>query len=193
MWEEVAAVNALPPPPLRPDPVLKRPSEFSTAEFVDFETLVRRGFDGSDGGLPARLRRANLLAYQAGTEGEWVGIAALKRPHPAYVREVARGTGFDLTRTQGELELGWVFVIPSHRRRGVARQLCTRLLGRVEGRAVFATTRSDNGAMKEMLEALGFLRVGRPFSRRREALVLFVRPGEAGRSGPASPEAKVGG
>lgn len=179
-------VSGRPVRPLRCEPVLKRPSDCEGSELGRFESLVRRGFHGSDDGLQARLRRAALLAYQAGTEGEWVGIAALKRPHPAHVLEVARGTGFDLARTQGELELGWVFVIPSHRRRGVARELCTRLVDRAEGRAVFATTRSDNGAMKEILEALGFLRAGRSFSRRREELVLFVRAGEGRQSGSAS-------
>ncbi len=52
--------------------------------------------------------------------------------------------------------------------------LCRGLVAHV-GSGVFATTRPDNTVMIRILTTLGFVRVGKPYSRRNEALVLYVR------------------
>ncbi len=73
------------------------------------------------------------------------------------------------------LELGWVFVAPGYRGEGIAERLCRMLMARVPATGVFATTRPDNAAMMTILEALGFARIGAPYRRGDEELVLFVR------------------
>lgn len=77
------------------------------------------------------------------------------------------------------LELGWVWIAPAWRRKGMAEDLCRQLLRRVPDSAIFSTTRPDNTPMARILGTLGFARVGDPYPRRGEQLALFLRPGSA--------------
>lgn len=155
--------------------VIKKPAECSETEPAEFEHLVRRGFAGSDAGLPGRVRGARLLAFHYGSGREVVAIAGLKEPERAYVADVFEKAGCDLVPDEWKLELGWVFVRATHRRARIASFLGERLLERVEGDPVYATTRSNNIPMIRILESLGFRRTGMPFLRRTQELVLFIR------------------
>lgn len=159
--------------------LLKQPAACTEPERRAFERLVRQGFDGSDATLPDRILAASCLAFHHAPDGELVAIAGLKQPGEAYRREVFEKADARLDGADFELELGWVYVVPGHRGKGIARDLCRLLLERERGSHVFATTRPDNAAMIRILLALGFARTGRPYARcerRDEVLALFVRP-----------------
>jgi len=155
---------------------LKQPAACTEPERRAFERLVRQGFGGSDETLPDRILAASCLAFHYAPDDALVGIAGLKQPGQAYRREVFEKADVPLDGADFELELGWVYVVPEHRGKGIARELCRLLLERERGSRAFATTRPDNAAMMRILLALGFARAGRPYARRDEVLALFVRP-----------------
>ncbi|MGD8331800.1 MAG: GNAT family N-acetyltransferase [Acidobacteriota bacterium] len=153
------------------------PDVCDAPQLQEFEHLVRAGFDGSDAGLPARIRTARWLAFHHTSRATLAAIAALKGPAAAYRDDVFAKAAPEADPTGYELELGWVFVVPEQRRQGIAAALCRALLAREPGHPVFATTRPDNTAMIGILSALDFERLGRPYPhvRRDEELALFVR------------------
>lgn len=157
---------------------LRRPARCTAAELREFEHLVRRGFDGSDATLPARIGDAERLAFYRDHD-VLVAIAGLKAPGERARRAVFDRAGIPAEEASYELELGWVFVVPELRGRRIGAVLCRRLLAQAADAPVFATTRPTNAPMIGILRALGFARAGRPYPRpeRNEVLTLFLRPG----------------
>jgi len=154
---------------------LKAPLSCTEAERGEFARLVRQGFHGSDEGLPDRIRNASCLAFRYMAEQKLMAIAALKVPTDLHREDLFRTAEADVSSAGYELELGWVYVLPDYRGNRTATHLCRLLLGGVSGAGVFATTRSDNTPMRKILQAFDFVEVGKPFPRRNEELVLFLR------------------
>lgn len=161
--------------PMNSTMLFKEPTACTQDECLQFARLVREGFAGARD-LDARIPASRLLAFHYAAAGPLVAIAALKAPGEQYREDVFRKAGAAASHVDYELELGWVFVAPSHRRQQVAATLCRRLMARVAASSVFATTRTDNVVMTKILVPLGFTRVGRPYPRRGEQLLLFLRP-----------------
>ena len=154
---------------------LKEPIACSEGELREFARLVRQGFDGSDEGLPGRIRDAKWLAFHY-TNGDTLGaIAGLKAPKKEYRDDVFKKAVAGVSPADYKLELGWVFVVPVHRGNRIATNLCQLLLSRASWPNVFATTRPDNSSMINILLALGFARAGKPYLQRNEELVLYLR------------------
>jgi hypothetical protein len=105
-----------------------------------------------------------------------IGVAGLKRPSPRHRAEVSRGSGVPIPEAEFELEMGWIFVLPSARG-GKSLPLCSQLLVAAGVRGVFATTRVGNPAMHRTLAKLGFTREGQSWPSREsdDELLLFVR------------------
>ena len=164
-------------------PYLRRPDECTNGELREFERLVREGFDGSDDSLVSRIGVARCLAYQRALDGRVVAVAGLKRPSKEHTAWVFAEAGAELPPADCGVELGWVYVVPEHQRNRIASKLCRELMKRSPGSCVYATTRPDNVPMIQILLALGFARIGRPFVRRAEELALFVRSQRTG-AGP---------
>lgn len=159
---------------------IQEPGACSDAGLREFERLVREGFDGSDETLPDRIRAARRLAFHRSAEGALSAIAGLKAPGGEYRRAVFEKAGAAGDADDYRLELGWVYVAPEQRGRGLGEDLCRRLLAQARGCGVFATTRPDNAPMIRILLRLGFTRAGEPYPRadRDEQLVLFLLPGQ---------------
>lgn len=173
--------------------VSKRPADCTGDELRRFAAAVRQGFASANETLEGRIRRAEWLAFHdAGGGGALDAVAALKAPERSYREEVFEKADARVSPDDFELELGWVFVLPAHRGRGIAESLCRQLLARVPAARIFATTRTDNALMMRILRALGFVRVGRPYRRRGEELVVFLHSPAAsvGSGGPAEVEPK---
>ena len=102
-------------------------------------------------------------------------LAIVRELLERYRVEVFNKANARVSGAEYELELGWVFVVPVRRGKRIAEGLCRQLLARVPTTPAFATTRPTNLAMIRILRALGFARVGKPYSRREEELVLFLR------------------
>ncbi len=154
--------------------LLKEPVACSDAERQEFARLVRQGFPAARA-LERRIRDAQCLAFYHTAGGSLVAVAAIKAPGERYRRDVFAQADAPVTPADHPLELGWVFVVPDYRRTGIAEALCRALLARAPTSSLFATTRPGNEFMIRILSALGFARVGKPYPRRDEELVLFVR------------------
>ncbi len=154
---------------------LKEPIACSEAERSQFALLVRQGFEGSDAGLVDRIRDAKRLAFYYASGSLLAAIAALKAPSERYRDDVFEKAHACANPADYTCELGWVFVVGVHRGNRIAGRLCQRLLAGVGSCGVLATTRSNNTSMIRMLRALDFARVGVPYPRGGEELVLFLR------------------
>ncbi len=153
---------------------IKEPIACTEWERRAFARLVRQGFPGAEG-LDARIRAAKWLAFYYAAGDRLGAIAALKAPSARYREDVFKQADAPVSHYDYKLELGWVFVDPAHRGNRIAESLCQQLLARVPTSCVFATTRPKNSSMIKILNALGFARVGKPYPRRNERLVLFLR------------------
>ena len=155
---------------------LKEPNACTEVELLQFADLVRLGFEGSDDGLPGRIRDAKWLVFHYGESNTLNGIAALKVPGDRHRDDVFEKAAADVDSEAYKLELGWVYVAPDQRGNGIATDICRQLMDREPACGVFATTRHDNTAMIKILRALGFERVGNefPHRRRKEQLVLYL-------------------
>jgi RimJ/RimL family protein N-acetyltransferase len=153
----------------------KKPISCTGGELREFERLIRQGFEGSDEGLPGRIRDAKWLAFYYAAGDKLAAIAGLKAPNEQYRDDIFKKADAGLSPVEYKLELGWVFTVPAHRGSGIAESLCRQLLARVPTSPIFATTRPDNASMIRILLALGFERAGKPFPRREEELILFLR------------------
>lgn len=167
---------------------LAPPAACSKQDLSEFTQLVRQGFPGAVD-LDARILEADLLGLYRIADGRLVAVAALKRPHEQHRRAVFAAAGISGHAAHSELDLGWIFVDAAYRRCGIATHLCRCLLERVPDAGVFATTRPDNVAMIAILRALGLRQSGAPLMhpRRRERLLLFVRPPVPGGIGGGGP------
>ena len=154
---------------------LKEPTACTEGECRDFARLVRQGFEGSDEGLLDRIEKAHRLAFYYATGDTLAAVAALKAPGERYRGDVFEKAGVAVSPGDYEFELGWVYVVPAHRGKKVAEGLCRQLLACVPASCVFATTRTSNALMIGILLSLGFERVGKPYSRCNEELIVFLR------------------
>ena len=160
--------------------LLRTPNACTDQERAAFAQMVTRGFGPAPGERQDRIRRAECLAFRYGPADGLVGIAALKAPGDAYRAEVFAQADADAGVSASALELGWVFVDPAHRGRGIAYELCRCLVDAAPAVPIFATTRPDNAGMIRILRALGFARLGTPFPRKGETLALFLLAGGRG-------------
>lgn len=152
---------------------LDRPSSFSAPEIDDFLAFVLAGGEVTRRGLRERVRNASHIAF-ARQKKCLIGVAGLKHPADSYRRAVEGSAGFTLPAETFPYELGWIFVLPSARRRGLSTTLCRSLVGCAERRGIFATSRDP--FMQRALERAGFRRVGREWysKKNRARLALFV-------------------
>lgn len=153
---------------------LKQPIACTEEERREFARLVRQGFPGARG-LDGRIRAAKWLAFYYAADDRLGAVAALKAPDARYREDIFRQADAPVSSADYTLELGWVFVVPAYRGKRMGEGLCRQLLARVPTTCVFATTRPDNISMIRVLNAVGFARVGRPYARRDEQLVLYLR------------------
>lgn len=154
---------------------LEEPRACSDAERREFARLVRQGFDAAADTLDRRIRDANCLAFHYAPDGTLAAIAALKAPSEEHRQGIFEMADAPVSASDYELDLGWIFVLPAYRGHRIATTLCRLLLARVPTSRVFATTRPNNAPMIKILRALGFTQVGKPYPRRNEELMLFLR------------------
>jgi len=153
----------------------KAPKRCTSAEIGAFEGLVLKGGEVDPHGLSGRISRADVLAF-AYVSHELAGVAALKRPTGNYHASVFKKSASPRPRAVFPVELGWVYVLESQRRKGISQKLVDALL-KASGQAnVFATSRTDNVPMHRVLERAGFVRTGvaYPSGRGKHQLQLFV-------------------
>ena len=153
------------------------PVDCSADDLEGFRILIESGEEVDPRGLIDRIANASKLVFRHGTDGEVIGIAALKIPNPGYRQDVFANAGSRRFSNCFAFELGWVFVVPKHRHMGIATEVVRSALRAANEAAVFATTRTDNGAMRRLLEGLDFAAEGATYSSSRgpHSLQLFIR------------------
>ena len=150
------------------------PADCSRQELADFENLVIEAGTVDPQGLTQRIRGASRLLFLRESNGQLVGVGALKHPLLSYRNKVfAKAQATALLNEYG-IELGWVAIAKSHQGRGLSRRIIGQLISLAENENVFATTRADARAMRFPTDH-GFKRAGKPYpSGRGYDLVLYV-------------------
>jgi len=156
--------------------IVKSPENCSNTEIDAFIAFVLDGGEVSIQGLAERIRSAKTLVF-ARVDDSVVGVAALKQPLASYRRRVSSGSGVPILTATFPYELGWVYVSPESRGKGLSLLLSQAALAHNKGAGMFATSRTDNIRMHSTLAKLGFVAAGNPFAsgRGKHSLQAFVR------------------
>lgn len=151
------------------------PSDCTEQALADFEKLIIEGGAVDPQGLTQRIRNASQLLFLRESNGQLVGVGALKHPGPQYRNKVFAKAGATVPSDRYPVELGWVVVAKSHQGRGLSGRIIGELIALAQNENIFATTRADERAMRFASDH-GFELNGKPYpSRRGYDLVLYVR------------------
>jgi GNAT superfamily N-acetyltransferase len=151
------------------------PSDCTPEALADFENLVIEAGTVDPEGLTQRIRDAFRLLFLRQSDGQLVGVGALKRPGLGYRSKVFAKARTTMSPDEYPIELGWVAVGKSHQGRGLSRRIIGQLITLAENENLFATTRTDARAMRFAADH-EFKLAGRPYpSGRGYDLVLYLR------------------
>jgi GNAT superfamily N-acetyltransferase len=152
-----------------------RPLDCNAEALADFETLVIEAGTVDPQGLTERIRDASRLLFLRESNGQLVGVGALKRPRLGYRSKVFTKAGTTVPPDEYRVELGWIAVAKSHQGRGLWRRIIDQLISLAENENLFATTRADARAMRFAAD-YGFKPAGKPYpSGCGYDLVLYLR------------------
>ncbi|UVK43972.1 GNAT family N-acetyltransferase [Mesorhizobium sp. AR07] len=155
----------------------KPPHGYSDKELDAFVKLVVSEGEVSHYGLLERIKGARGLVMLYDGK-KLVGTAAIKNPEPDYRTAVFAKSKSNADAAAYPVELGYVVVAESHRRHKLGWRLVDAALSFASGSAVFATTRSNNAAMRRILRARGFTANGSPYPSTEhpgQEIHLFLR------------------
>jgi GNAT superfamily N-acetyltransferase len=151
------------------------PSDCTTEALADIEKLVIEGGAVDPQGLTQRNRNAFRLLYLRTSDGQLVGVGALKHPGPGYRSRVFANAQATTASDEYRVELGWVVVAKTHQGRGLSTRIVGELLRFAKNENVFATTRADERVMRYASDH-GFEINGKPYpSGRGYDLFLCLR------------------
>jgi len=154
------------------------PSDCSPQAVAEFENLVTKYGTIDPEGLTQRIRDASRLLFLRESNGQLVGVGALKRPQLGYRSKVFAKARATTPPDEYRVELGWVAVAKSHQGQGLSRRIIGQLISLAENENLFATTRADARAMRLAVD-YGFKPAGKPYpSGRGYDLVLYLRNAE---------------
>lgn len=156
--------------------LIKSPKNCSDDELDQFSAKVAAGGELADG-VRGRVQRAFRLGFIVHEEMV-VGTAALKRPAAGYRSKVFANAKSGLDPEGFPYELGWIFLDVDHRKKGQMTRLLNELFPAAEGSVLFATTRTSNDIMQEMLLQLKFEQSGTDYKSAQypeETLRLYVQ------------------
>jgi GNAT superfamily N-acetyltransferase len=154
------------------------PTDCSWQALADFEKLVTEAGTVDPQGLKQRIRYASVLVFLRESNGQLVGVGALKHPLLSYRTKVFEKAGIQTLSDEYPVELGWVAVAKSHQGRGLSRRIISQLISLAENQNLFATTREDSRTMR-FAGDYGFKLAGKPYpSGRGYDLVLYLRNAE---------------
>ena len=154
------------------------PSDCTPQALADFESLLTEVATVEPEGLTQRIRHASQLLLLRESNGQLVGVGALKHPLSSYRTRVFAMAGIAVLSDEYPVELGWVAVAKSHEGRGLSRRIIGELIDVAENQNLFATTRADARTMRFAAD-YGFKPAGKPYpSGRRYDLILYLRNAE---------------
>jgi len=159
--------------------VAAEPKGFTDGDRNSFKALVEKGEEVAYDVLATNIENAKALVFGR-IEGKVRGVAALKCPLASYRKRIEDKADFPLDEGKFPYELGYVFLAPEARKKGLSHCLIAAALEHAGGAAVFATARIDNDRMLTALAKAGFKRVGRDFPGRGTRIIrLLIRQPDA--------------
>jgi GNAT superfamily N-acetyltransferase len=132
-------------------PVVRIPAECSASEIKAFVSLAGAGEEVEESDIERGTKRARYLLWIDDGEIAPCAVAALKNPIPKYRSDVFEKAGSLLRAADYSLEFGYAFTDERRRRRGHARTLLQKALELAALQGIYATVRSDNEGMRELL------------------------------------------
>ena len=151
------------------------PSDCTPQALADFKNLVIQAGTVDPEGLTQRIRDASRLLFLRESNGQLVGVGALKHPLLGYRAKVFAKARATTPPDDYRVELGWVAVAKSHQGRGLSLRIIDQLISLAGNENVFATTRADARAMRFAVD-YGLKPAGKPYpSGRGYDLVLYLR------------------
>ena len=151
------------------------PSDCTAQALSDFEKLVIEGGAVDPQGLTQRIRNAFRLLFLRTSDGQLVGVGALKHPRPGYRERVFANAQATTASDEYRVELGWVVVAKTRQGQRLSTRIVGELLTFAKNENVFATTRVDERVMRYASDH-GFEINGKPYpSGRGYDLVLYLR------------------
>ncbi|MBY5556569.1 N-acetyltransferase [Rhizobium leguminosarum] len=153
----------------------KAPGECSAHELDEFCAIVAEGGEVS-AGMRDRVTRAFRLGFIR-YDGNAAGTAALKKPKASYRTKVFSAAKSAVKPKDFPFELGWIYLREEHRLKGQMTRLIGELMPLAQGENIFATTRTANTIMKDMLVQLHFKPNGEEYPstlQSNETLNLFL-------------------
>lgn len=156
------------------DTVVKQPSECTSAELDVFQKLVEKGGEVTPRGLRKRIEQAAALVFVG--ESECVAVGAIKKPYQDYKQGVFSKAGVSSQGNNYIYELGWLYVTPAARGKGVGNSLMQAVVSYIDNSGCYATTRENNDAMHHLFSQYNFIRLGQAYpSAKGYSLVLYAR------------------
>ncbi len=155
------------------DAAVKKPSECTPVELDAFQKLVEEGGEVTPQGLRQRIEQAAALVFIS--EGEIVAIGAIKHPNISYKKSVFTKAGVAEKSDSFNCELGWLYVKPEARGKGLGHRLMKAIVKYLGGSGCYATTRENNESMHHLFSQYNFNRLGAPYpSNNGYSLVLYA-------------------
>ena len=154
---------------------IRSPAECTPQALADFEKLLMEAGTVDPQGLTQRIGDASRLLFLRESNGQLVGVGALKHPLLSYRSRVFAEARAIASADEYPIELGWIAVAKSHQGRGLSRRIIGQLMSLAENENVFATARTDPRAMRFAAD-YGFKLAGKPYpSGRGYDLILYLR------------------
>jgi len=151
------------------------PSDCTAQALAEFEKLIIEGGAVDPEDLVQRIRKASRLLFLRTSDGQLVGVGALKHPSPSYRNRVFANARATVPPDEYPVELGWVVVTKSYQGRRLSTRIVGELLPFAKNENIYATTRTDERVLSFAFDC-GFRITGTPFSSGRGYdLVLYVR------------------
>ena len=156
---------------------IKTPAECLSDELARFIELVKEGEEVNRSTLRELVSLAQFLAFSYNELNTLIGVGAIKQPYTTYRDGVFKKAKSDLKFSQFNIELGWIYIEETSRRCGLGKMIVRELLEKIKDKKIYATTRTDNNAMKSILREFIFYESGKEYesTRGEHSLVLFVR------------------
>jgi len=137
--------------------------------------LIAAGSEVGGDKVVRNLQNAANIAY-ATADGKTVGVIVLKNPLNSYRTKVFTAAGVPELAAKYDQELGYTYVDPAYRDRGVGIFLCRKMSQTITA-PIFATTRETNTIINKILQIGRFQKTGHSYQSERGAgnLLLWTK------------------
>lgn len=135
---------------------IEYPINLENEFLLELKKFILLGENVHERGLKGRLVASHRIAYCL-EDDELVGVCCLKNPKESYLSKIE--TDYNYSFQKDVIELGYSFVLNSHRGKGINTKLKDMLLETVD-KPIFCTTSNDISTGS--LIRRGFVQIGNP-------------------------------